>query len=141
MKNETSRNRRLIERKRRQDGITIITLVVTIILLIILTFTIAVNISPYFEERRKTNLETEISNLQAENLTLSQVPASVCVGYDEYDQPIYEANEPAYSNAQAQIAANNKRIEDILQPALEETIRLINKINKFMNEVLPAINQ
>lgn len=92
-------------------------------------------------ETEKTNLETEISNLQAENLTLSQVPASVCVGYDEYDQPIYEANEPAYSNAQAQIAANNKRIEDILQPALEETIRLINKINKFMNEVLPAINQ
>lgn len=92
---------------------------------------------PKFEKERD-DLETQISNLQAENAKLSQVPESICVGYDEDGNPIYEHN-PAYDAAQEQIAENNRMISEVLTPALNEVNRLINKINDFYNRVLPAV--
>ena len=90
---------------------------------------------------KKDMLEYSIAVLEAQNEKLSQVPESICVGYDkETGLPIYKHN-PAYDAAQAQIAANNAKISNELQPALNETNRLINKINEFMNEVLPQIER
>ncbi len=91
-------------------------------------------------EAEKIRLETEIKNLEADNATLSQVPSEVCSGYDEYGHLSCSPNEPAYTNAQNQIAENNRRIRDELTPQLNETIRLINKINQFVNEILPKVN-
>ena len=66
MKNLEKVSKRLIERQRRQKGITLTTLVITIIILTILIFTIAVNFGPYYEERKRADFESDIKSLKEE---------------------------------------------------------------------------
>jgi len=49
-------------------GITLISLTITVIIMIILSFTVSVNITPYVERRKHTNLETDITKLKEEIL-------------------------------------------------------------------------
>ena len=89
-------------------------------------------------EAEKANLESQIAALEAENAELAKVQP----------EPIYddEGNVIGYDDsnvraAQEKIAENNKRIQQVLQPALNECIRLINKINEFNNVLLPALDK
>lgn len=96
---------------------------------------------PKFEEQ-KVKLETEIASLEKENESLARVPETIKVqiGVNEFGSPIYEEqHNPAWDAAQAKIAENNNRIANVLTPQLNETNRLINKINDFNNVVLPAV--
>lgn len=47
-------------------GVTLLTLTITIVIMLILSFTISINVSTYVERKQKTNLETDITNLQEE---------------------------------------------------------------------------
>ena len=51
---------------KNQKGITLITLAITIVVMMILTFSIAVNIEPYMNQKRKSNFETDIQRLKEE---------------------------------------------------------------------------
>jgi len=51
---------------KKQKGVTLISLALTIAIMIILTFTIAVNIEPYKNEKVRTNYETDMTRLQEE---------------------------------------------------------------------------
>ena len=51
---------------KNQKGITLITLTITIVVMMILTFTIAVNIEPYMNQKRRTNFETDMKRLKEE---------------------------------------------------------------------------
>lgn len=98
---------------------------------------------PKFESE-KAQLESEIAALKAENAELEKIPKTITVqdGVDENGNPIMkEVPNPAYIAGQQKIAENNNRIETILQPELDEKIRLINKINEFLNVVLPELDK
>lgn len=49
-----------------ESGVTLITLTITIIIMVLLSFTIAVNIQPYNEQKNKTNFETDLKSLREE---------------------------------------------------------------------------
>ena len=51
---------------KKEKGITLIVLVITIIVLGILTFVIATNITPYNNERTKVKFETDLGSLEEE---------------------------------------------------------------------------
>lgn len=51
---------------KNQNGITLITLVITIVIMMILTFTVTINIEPYKNQKAKTNFETDIQKLREE---------------------------------------------------------------------------
>lgn len=46
------------------NGITLITLVITIVVMLILSFTISINANDYIERTKKTNLDTDLQRLQ-----------------------------------------------------------------------------
>ena len=47
-------------------GITLLTLTITVVIMLILSFTISINVKPYVERKKKTNLETDITKLKEE---------------------------------------------------------------------------
>ena len=51
---------------RKQNGITLIALVITIIVLMILSFSITINLAPHLNYRTKTNFNTDITQLKEE---------------------------------------------------------------------------
>ena len=57
-------NRKTLFKSLKNKGISLITLVITIIVLAILTFTMAVNINPYKNEKIKKDFETDLKRLE-----------------------------------------------------------------------------
>ena len=56
---------RLLKNK-KQSGITLTALVITLVVLIILTFTIAINYRPYSNEKVKSNFKADVKELREE---------------------------------------------------------------------------
>ena len=104
---------------------------------------------PEFTERKAT-AEAEIAALRQENAELkaesertekklvTTVDGDGNPKEEEMDVPVHTAEEIA--GMQAQIDENNARIDTVLQPEVDEMTRLIDKINKFYDEILPLIN-
>ena len=90
-------------------------------------------------EAEKARLETEIQNLEQQNAELAQVQCEPIPCNDDSGGTCGE-DCSARDAAQAQIQQNNIQIRDVLTPQLEETNRLIDKINQFVNEILPKVN-
>ena len=102
---------------------------------------------PKFEEE-KIRLETEINQLKNDNDAQALVSPTRIEKVKDVDDKgnvifteIEVPNEPEYSNAQNKIRENNDRIQNVLQPDLDETNRLIEKINEFKNDILPKIEK
>lgn len=100
---------------------------------------------PRFEaERDRLNKEIQTARDRIESL--KTVPAKISKEVTEtgpdgkpYTYTKEVDNEPAYSDAQNEIANIYHQIDSKLQPALDETNRLINKINEFNNKIMPDI--
>ncbi len=102
---------------------------------------------PKFEEERD-RLNKEIQAARDRIDSLKAVPAKISkevteIGPDgkPYTYTKEIPNEPAYSDAQNEIANIDHQINSELQPALDEAKRLIDKINEFNNVVLPRIQK
>ena len=94
-------------------------------------------------EAEKSQLEQEKLSLQQQNTLLADTPKTITVfyGYDENGNAVYgEEPNPDYAVAMEQIATNNARITDVIEPAIKEAQRLIDKINTFVNDILPQLN-
>jgi len=98
---------------------------------------------PTFEAERDS-LVSEIQHLTEENKSLNDVPPTItkCIGKNQLGIDLFaEVENPEYFKAQRKINENLDRINNILQPELNEKKRLIEKINYYYDVILPKCSK